>query len=171
MDVRVDNGGAPVQLLGVNLNVQVADGGPPAGGSTFGPTIANVSLFEPGMLFAANNNGAGGSGSIVPQVFEVGTLRQSGTLTLGTGNFLLGRVYLDLTGFLAGQNWNVTLDTLNGASALLDASGQPLASALTIGQIFVVAAVPEPVATAAFAGAVLVGVCLWRRARKVRPSA
>lgn len=169
LDLRVTNGGAPVQLLGVNLNVQVADGGPLAGGSVLGPPIVGVSLFDVGMLFAGNNNGAGGNGLIVPQIFEIGTLTQSGTLTLGTGDFLLGRVQFNTTGFVAGQNWNITLDTLNGSSALLNSSALPLSSTLVSGQLSM-APVPEPATTAAFAGAALVGFCFWHRTRRKHPA-
>src|SRR3989304_2976478 len=53
IDIYV-SGGDLVQ--GVNLNIQVADGGPEAGGSINGPVIQDLRILE-GTIFAGNNTG------------------------------------------------------------------------------------------------------------------
>lgn len=167
LELRVMNSGPSVSLLGVNLNLQVADGGSAAGGSQTGPSIVAVNLFAPGALFEANNNGAGGSGSIVPQIFETGTLARPGTtVSLEAGSELLASVLLDTSGFSVGENWTVTLDTLNGPSSLLNAGGQPMSATLIDGHLSIIAvAVPEPWASATAVGGALLTICLMRKSR------
>src|SRR4051812_41710888 len=41
---------------GLNLNVQVGDGGPPLGGSTVAPFITNLDILS-GTIFSTNNTG------------------------------------------------------------------------------------------------------------------
>ncbi|MGE3311710.1 MAG: hypothetical protein AB7O66_17220 [Limisphaerales bacterium] len=167
LEFYVANDGPPLELLGVNLNLQIADGGPEAGGFRQGPPIGDVDLFPAGSLFASNNNGRGGSGSIVPQLFEAGTLARPGTtVTLGPGTHLLAVALLDTTGFSAGQSWVFSLDTLNGPSVLLDGDGRPFQLALEGG---ILTAIPEPaeygIALAAAAAAAAAGFACRRRTR------
>lgn len=154
-DVHVNNSGAALDLLGVNLNLQIADGGPGAGGSVVGPSITDIDLFTSGMVFGANNNGAGGSGAIVPQLFEVGTLASPGThVTLAPGLTLLARVTLDTSATTVGQSWPMTMNTLNGSSTFLNLQGNPITPSLSDGMLY---AVPEPAGWAAAAGLSLLG--------------
>src|SRR5688572_16408002 len=67
-DLYADNGGSDFILTGLRIELMVGDGGPDAGGSISGPAIADVSVTSPGTLFAGNNIGEQGLGSILPQV-------------------------------------------------------------------------------------------------------
>ena len=145
-DVFIQNGGAPVQVTGIGFNVQVADGGPPAGGVTAGPSITAVDIFT-GTIFASpNNNGPGGAGQIVPQVYERGTLTPSGTVSIPTGFSKIATVTLDTSGFSSGI-FSLTLDTVNGLTKYTTLSGDSF-PALINGSV----AVPEPSAYAATFG-------------------
>lgn len=164
LNLYVINEGDPLELLGVTLNLQIGDGGFEAGGFESGPPILGLNLFAPTSLFAANNNGAGGGGSIVPQVYEAGTLSQPGsTVTLGTGQTLLGVARINTLNTFEGQTWTFTLDTLNGATGLIDASGNSVPVILRGGFL---AAVPEPIETAAAMAGLLGLYCGWRRMMK-----
>ncbi len=104
----------PVLVNGIGFNIQVADGGPDAGGVIDGPTIAFVDIFT-GTAFESNNNGSSGSGQIVPQVYERGTLThpdKSPEVTLQSGA-RIATVTLDTTGLSPGT-YKLTLNTLNG---------------------------------------------------------
>jgi hypothetical protein len=161
-----NTGPTSVPLLGVNLEVQVADGGVAGGGAITGPTVTLVDIFSRLDLFGANNNGASGSGAVVPQIYEVGTLTSSGTVLLVPGLTEIGTVTLDTTGFPepgAPGHWALTLSTKNGDSALLGSDGNPLIEVLAAGQITLV---PEPVNMTIGVGALLmIGACI-RRIRK-----
>ena len=71
-------GGDAVQ--GENVNVQVADGGPPAGGTIVGPAITNLDLVT-NTIFTPNNSGQQNPppDQIVPQ------FRNASVVTSGTG--------------------------------------------------------------------------------------
>ncbi len=111
-DVFVRNTGPTLQVIGVGFNIQVADGGPPLGGKTNGPAIASVDVFA-GTVFESNNNGSSGAGSIVPQLYERGTLTASNTVGLPNGLSKIATVVLDTTGFSSGT-FSLTLNTRNG---------------------------------------------------------
>jgi len=105
-------GGDDVQ--GVDLFIQVADGGPEAPGGTIdGPAITQVDLFS-GTIFAGNNTGEAG-GSVVPQFWYSGTTTQSETVA---ADGLLATVTIDTSGFSASapyQPFDLKLaDTLMG---------------------------------------------------------
>ena len=141
--IRVSNTGPSIPLMGINLNLQIGDGGIEAGGTETGPRIVDVDLFAPGALFATRNNGRGGGGAIVPQLFEIGTLIPQGTtLLLSPGAHLLATVTLDLGALEAGKTWQVFLDTLNGTTTLLDPQGQSIPASLEGGTVSLVL-VPE----------------------------
>src|SRR5215207_3688133 len=63
---------------GLNLYVQVADGGPAAGGAVVGPAITDVDILA-GTIFAGNNLGSFDPGS-TPQLASRFTLTSSGTV-------------------------------------------------------------------------------------------
>jgi hypothetical protein len=112
LDVLVENSGDPLRVTGIGFNLQVADGGPAAGGLILGPAITSVDLMS-GTIFASNNIGLSGSGSIVPQIYERGTLTASGSVSLPSGRSKLATIILDTTGFSSGT-YVLTLNTLNG---------------------------------------------------------
>lgn len=145
-DVFIQNGGASFQVTGIGFNLQVADGGPPAGGLTLGPSITMVDIFT-GTIFASpNNNGPSGAGQIVPQVFERGTLTPSGTVSIPSGLSKIATVTLDTSGFLSGS-FALTLGTLNGPTKYTTLAGDFFPTLLD-GSV----AVPEPSAYAAIFG-------------------
>jgi hypothetical protein len=163
IDIQVSNSGEPVELLGINLNVQIADGGVEAGGSITGPRILDVDMFHGDMLFAQNNNGPGGSGSIIPQLFEIGTLTRPGTtLSFGRGDQVLATVILDISNFAAGQSWDVSLHTLNGPTVFLDNLGRAIHPTLVDGQLSVTA-IPEPQGMLVLLSLSLMAMAIWRR--------
>ena len=101
------SGGEAVQ--GMNFEVQIADGGPQAGGTRLGPKITHVDILT-GTIFAKNNTGQYG-GSIVPQVYEANTVTAKGaTLALG----LIATITVDTTGFNGGVFPLLLTGTLNG---------------------------------------------------------
>ena len=80
----LQNQGAAVDVIGGLVNLQVADGGPEAGGLIDGPAISEIDILGAGALFGAQNTGAGGLGSLVPQIFERGTTTpQNQFVTIG----------------------------------------------------------------------------------------
>jgi hypothetical protein len=87
------SGGDAVQ--GVEFFLQVADGGPEAGGSIDGPAITGVDIFT-GTIFDGNNTGEAGAGSLVPQFWQSGTTVESGTVS---AQGLLATVTISTEGF------------------------------------------------------------------------
>lgn len=129
------SGGQSVQ--GLNLNLQVADGGPEAGGSIDGPTIQSVDIFT-GTIFDANNTGLGsGNGVLAPQVAFYSTTTQSGTVS---AEGLLATVWIDTTGFFDGSFDLVLSDTVNNPTNF-GSTDPDLTPTIVDGQITIV---PEP---------------------------
>jgi hypothetical protein len=97
---------------GLDFFLQVADGGPELGGSIDGPRIANADIFT-GTIFAGNNAGELGGGSLAPQFWQSGTVTDSGYVSAAG---LLATVLIDTSGFVAGA-WELKMaDTLMGDS-------------------------------------------------------
>jgi hypothetical protein len=162
-EVWVQNdGSASIEVTGIGFNVQVSDGGPPAGGSITGPAITSVDIFT-GTAFASNNNGPSGTGSIVPQVYERGTLTDSGTVTLPTGLSKMATVVMDTTGFKTGT-FSLTLDTRNGPAKFTTMAGD-LYPGLIDGSVTLV---PEPVSGICCIGAILLVYAGMRGNRRRR---
>jgi len=120
-EVHAVNHGDPVPVTGIGFNVQVADGGVPAGGRIQGPAITSVDVVT-GTVFASNNNGPSGAGSMVPQVYERGTLTSSGSVNLPSGISKVATVVLDTTGFDSGT-FTLTLNTVNDRTHYTTLSG------------------------------------------------
>ncbi len=95
------------QVQGLNLFVQVEDGGPevdPVNGVA-GPAIAHVDIlgatgYAP-TIFTGNNTGDGGAGAILPQFWQSGTTTQSGTVLADPDNHdgRVASVVIDASGF------------------------------------------------------------------------
>ncbi len=155
-EIFVD-GGDPV--AGVQFNLQVADGGPELaglGGSIDGPEITNVDIFTR-TIFATNNVGEQGGGSIAPQLWESWTSTTSGTVP---AQGLLATVTIDTTGFFAGT-WDLWIaPTLQGDSTLLDSGVEVV---IENGSITVI---PEPSAVAVWSLLGVAGLFLVARRRK-----
>ncbi len=108
-------------VYGMDLNVQIADGGTVAGGKINGPKITAVDILT-GTIFAKDNTGQGGVGKIYPQVWGVSTTTNTGTVK---ANGLIGTITVDTTGFTAGHVYQLLLaGTINGDSdfAILNAT-------------------------------------------------
>ena len=155
-------GGTAVQ--GVEVECQIADGGPLGNGSITGPAITNLDVIT-GTIFANNNVGSFGTpnGVLIPQEAKRGTTAAA-DYVVASG--LLATVTIDTTGFFTvGQTWELRLkNTLDGDTVFGD-----IAPIITNGTISIATAVPEPGTLAlAVAGA---GMLWWRRKAAGRPEA
>jgi hypothetical protein len=124
---------------GLNLNVQVADGGSELamfGGSIDGPAISDLDIVT-GTIFDGNNQGAddpeGLLGGDFSQIELRTILTDSGTVA---ADGLLVTLTIDTTDYFSGQFDLRLFDTLNGPS---DFAG--IAASITDGTITIV---PEP---------------------------
>jgi hypothetical protein len=132
--------GAPVDVAGMTLIVQIGDGGPElepivGGPRTDGPSIMGLDILAPGALFAT----AGGAPNIVdnyPQLRSIQVTTPTGTVSAGTGT-LLGMLTIDTSGF-AGQSFALSLGaTLAGDTQLNASDGVPIALSIFNGSIHV----------------------------------
>jgi hypothetical protein len=110
------SGGWPVQ--GLNFNIQVADGGPSAGGVLSAPVITDVDILT-ATIFAATNTGLRtdmdppAGADPVPQHEYRGTTTAAGTVS---AEGLLATVTIDTTGFERGS-WSLVMsNTVNGST-------------------------------------------------------
>lgn len=108
------------QVSGLNFNLQVADGGPGAGGSILGPVITGVDLVsQPGMIFYQNSTTVLNPGS-APRLAVRSFTTASGTV-IAEG--LVAIVTFDTTG-IAGGTYPLKMSaTVNGDS---DFAGVPI---------------------------------------------
>lgn len=157
VDIFVQNSGTPAAVTGVQLNIQVGDGGPAAGG-TLGPSITAVDVIT-GTIFESNNNGLGGTGSVTTQIFDRATGTSSGTVNIPTSPpSKIATVTFDTTGFMEGT-FALTLNTLNGPT-FYTTTGPNLTPTLTDGTLTII---PEPHETAMFAGLIVFAFAILRR--------
>jgi len=112
-------GSDPVQ--GLDLNVQIADGGPELDGEIDGPAITDLDIFTDA-IFGTNNTGDREPVPVgqFPQFVAAGTTTASGEV-LAEG--LLATLTIDTTGFTEGSFDLILSDTLNGPT---DFAGVPL---------------------------------------------
>ena len=142
------------EVQGVNLNIQIGDGGRDAGGSVDGPVITGVDLFS-GTIFEGNNTGEGsGNGVLVPQVAFFSTTTGSGTVK---ADGLLATVTIDTTGFFVGDG---PFDLILSQTVNNPTNFGPVNPEVTDGTL---AIVPEPTSIAVFG---LTGLALLRRSRR-----
>jgi len=81
-----------------------------------------VNIFK-GTVFEFNNNGESGSGLIVPQVYEQGTLTSSGVVSIPSGFSKIATVTLNTIGFNEGTYY-LTLNTRNGVTKYTTTTGE-----------------------------------------------
>lgn len=142
------SGGDEVDAL--DLNAQIADGGPEVGGSIDGPAITGADIIT-GTIFANNNDGQSDLGSY-PQVALRSTVADSGSVI---ADGLLTTLTIDTTGFSTGT-FSLNLgDTLNGPTDF-----DPISADITDGSITIV---PEPASICLLLGGA--GLMMQRRRR------
>jgi hypothetical protein len=107
-------GGEPVS--GVDLFVQVGDGGAAVGGDDTGPMITNLDLVT-GTIFAGNNTGA--FTDPTPLIWGATTTTTSGSIP---ANGLLATLTIDTTGILTGQFDLILNPPTTGPTAFADPS-------------------------------------------------
>lgn len=161
--ITISNDGPPLDLGGLALLVQVADGGPAFGGSISGPSIDGVDLLNGTPFEGKNLGGQFPAIDNTPQRQFWNVLGVGATLATGSGQ-LLATISFDSTGFSSGT-WDLSLAFSSGATTrLVDPEGDPIDVSITNGTLTVV---PEPAAGAAIIGCLLVGVSLanWAKRR------
>lgn len=97
-------------VAGVNFNLQVGNG-------NTGPRIVDIDVIGTGTIFADNNVGQSGGGSLLPSIFESITVTQSGTVT---ADGVLAFVTFETLGLSTGIYPLIASDTRNGPAQLLD---------------------------------------------------
>jgi len=121
--IQIDITGVDV-AQGVNFNIQVADGGPEAGGSILGPKITRVDIVGGTLggltIFTGNNSGQTDT-LVLPQVWESTTTTSSGTVT---PNGVLGFVEIDTTGFFNSVMFDLIMS--NTVNYPTDLAGIPV---------------------------------------------
>ena len=119
-------------VSGVEIYVQIADGGPEAGGKIDGPSVTGADLLTD-TIFAENNTGQAGM-LLVDQIAQFGTTTSSDTVD---ADGLLATVTIDTTGFMAtsaGNPWALMLSpTLAGNSNFPQVTTTVVNGTITIG--------------------------------------
>lgn len=153
IEIRV-TGTEPVE--GLNVFVQIADGGVELGGSVRGPRISGIDIVN-GTIFSRNNLGQF-TGDTFPQAVAAYTLTATATPEV-IGSGVLAVLTVDTTGILDGT-WALLLaDTKMGTSDFAGAS-----ISISNGSIVVI---PEPHMVLGVMGAV-VPLLLSSRAQRRR---
>jgi hypothetical protein len=135
IEIRVSGGDA---VEGLNLDVQVGDGGAELGGTQDGPVITGADVLT-GTIFSGNNTGQRNPGSY-GQLAIRSTTTASGTVE-ATG--LLVTITVDTTGFASGA-WNLRLSgTLNGDTDFAGVSATIVNGTITVGLKPAIATEPE----------------------------
>ena len=143
------NEGAPVAVAGLELNLQVGDGGPELadfGGNFDGPTLRSINVIS-GTPFAGVAVQTSTDHSF-PQLWVESLHIDSGTVTIPTvtdRSLPFARVTLDATGIASGgENWSLKLiETLNGPTSFFDSWGNPIAVSAPSSEVEITV-VPEP---------------------------
>jgi hypothetical protein len=163
VSIYLRNEGSPgVEVGGLDFAVEIADGGPQAGGQITGPSITAVDLTT-GTIFDGNNNGNGGDKDNSPQLQFWSTFRSHvPSPTLASGNNKIATLTFDTTG-LSPSSWSFRLfQTDIGDTFVNDSDGNPMDVTINNGTVFV--PVPEVQAAPIVAG--LLGVfAVFRKIR------
>ena len=122
VELLINNtGSTPISVDALNLNIQVADGGPEVSGVSpgahiRGPHITAVDLLS-GTAFEGDPEGQTDTGS-APQLALFSVTAPNGTVSLAPGSHRLALVTLDTTAPMDPGPWNFSLgNTLNGPTS------------------------------------------------------
>ena len=144
-------GGDPIP--GMNFNLQIADGGPAAGGTVIGPSV--VADLEKNTIFDGNNTGAVNvEDPPLPQAEFATIVTDSGTVA---AEGILARLSFDTTGFVTGKFPLLLTATLNGDTDFVDVFPEIENGMLVI--------VPEPAL-----GLMAIWLCLCCCGRRTNPT-
>lgn len=132
---EIENTSDPVDVAALNLDIQIADGGPSVGGLVVGPHITAVDLITD-TPFASNHEppievGAG------PQWAFWSILTAFDTVTIPAGSSTLATLTVDTTGLQSpGASWPLFLSqTLNGDTQLFDPNADVVEMRIESGSI------------------------------------
>lgn len=163
VEIRIDHDGPPIEVGALEFAIQVADGGPAAGGFMPGPVLHAVDLLTGTMFEGKSFGGQFPSSDNTAQQQFWNVLSLTAELPSGSGQ-RLARVAFDTTGFSEGA-WTLSLAGMSFAQTrLLDWEGNPIDVTIQNGTL---AVVPEPVACA-WMGGLLLGVAGWRFRRRLK---
>jgi len=134
---------APVVVGGLDIFLQVADGGPSAGGVIAGPSISNVNLLT-GPLWTAANAQQGSDERNTPQrhfsAVMINSIEPPFPTLAASSSTRVGQATIDTTGFSQGT-WDLSLQSEYSQSGLSGPKGEIIGLTLGNGTI---AIVPEP---------------------------
>jgi hypothetical protein len=167
-DITITATGEPSKVItGLDFYLQTADGGPEAaafGGTTKAPAVTAVDIVS-GTIFALDHDTPLG-GPIFPQVNNASVFTTlSGTVPNTealSGSSKVATVTLDATGVPPGLYTMTVKNVLGGAATTVYFTQGPDFVPTLIDGTINVTAVPEPNATAAVGGLLLVGAVVWR---------
>lgn len=132
VDLYLQNTGDSLSIAGLELNLQIADGGPELsdfGGLRDGPSIVQIDLID-GTLFEGSQANVT-QDLAFPQLVVQSLDLDAGAIIIPTSltpNQKLATLLFDTTGFeQIGESWTLSsANTLNGASAFFDDSANPI---------------------------------------------
>lgn len=130
------------EVAGLDLFVQIGDGGAFAGGANSTPVFQNVDIIT-GTIFGSNNSGQSVDSTQAshPLIWDTGTTTNTGTVA---ASGLLATITVNTTGFLTGSLPLIItgVDPQDGPfdTVLRDSGGAAIALTVTNGSV----SVPEP---------------------------
>lgn len=133
VDIYIDDPDGLSDVAGLDLNVQIGDGGRMFGGSP-APTIESIDPVH-GTIFNDNNDGGSQDTFTFPQIVLRSVVTRDNTTVVPQG--MLCSIQVDTTGFdTVGQSWSLNLsNTLAGPTVLLDQAGNVLPAEIFDGAI------------------------------------
>lgn len=157
-------GGAAVQ--GVNLLVQMGDGGAALGGvDGSAPAITDITLITGGMIFEPSNTGHVLFDPPTDQFWQIGTTTDANVSSTVSADGLLAVLTIDTTGFTSGT-FDLKAGDIQAGGSTFDSDFAGLAATITNGSV----TVPEPIGVWGLL-ALALAVTTQRSRGRVRPTA